>query len=200
MLSASARRASSVDGEIVGFDRPRHPRAGRRRARRRRGEAERLAEQSPRLSGFFRTTPGKMNRSLLDIGGELLAVPQFTLVADTKSGTRPSFSSGASPADGERLFAFHELREQDPRRDRPLRRRHEGQPRERRAGDFLAAGFSAEYSLEAAPARRTRSSAGRASGGSRGGGCAAAGRSSCRPSSATRPMPSYSNTAEPFST
>ena len=66
-------------------------------------EAERLAQK---ILGYriFPDDAGKMNRSLLDIGGELLAVPQFTLVADTNSGTRPSFSSGASPADGERLF------------------------------------------------------------------------------------------------
>ena len=55
---------------------------------------------------IFPDDAGKMNRSLRDVGGQLLAVPQFTLVADTKSGTRPSFSSGASPADGERLFAY----------------------------------------------------------------------------------------------
>ena len=69
------------------------------------GEAEagRLAE---RVLGYrvFADDEGKMNRSLLDVRGELLVVPQFTLVADTKSGTRPSFSSGASPAEGERLY------------------------------------------------------------------------------------------------
>jgi D-tyrosyl-tRNA(Tyr) deacylase len=68
-------------------------------------EADRLAEKIIAYR-IFPDDAGKMNRSLKDIGGELLAVPQFTLVADTKSGTRPSFSSGASPADGERLFAF----------------------------------------------------------------------------------------------
>ena len=47
---------------------------------------------------------GKMNLSLSDIGGELLLVPQFTLVADTRKGTRPSFSSGASPEKGAELF------------------------------------------------------------------------------------------------
>ena len=68
-------------------------------------EADRLIE---RISTYriFPDDAGKMNRSLRDIGGELLAVPQFTLVADTKSGTRPGFSSGASPADGERLFSY----------------------------------------------------------------------------------------------
>jgi D-tyrosyl-tRNA(Tyr) deacylase len=45
-----------------------------------------------------------MNRSLAEIGAALLAVPQFTLVADTKKGSRPSFSSGASPEAGMRLF------------------------------------------------------------------------------------------------
>ena len=68
-------------------------------------EADRLLEK---IVGYriFPDDAGKMNRSLRDIGGEMLAVPQFTLVADTKSGTRPSFSSGASPADGERLFLY----------------------------------------------------------------------------------------------
>jgi D-tyrosyl-tRNA(Tyr) deacylase len=44
------------------------------------------------------------------VGGALLAVPQFTLAADTNKGARPSFSSAAPPAEGERLFArFVEL-------------------------------------------------------------------------------------------
>ena len=68
-------------------------------------EADRLIEKILAFR-IFPDEAGKMNRSLRDIGGELLAVPQFTLVADTKSGTRPSFSSGASPADGERLFGY----------------------------------------------------------------------------------------------
>jgi D-tyrosyl-tRNA(Tyr) deacylase len=45
-----------------------------------------------------------MNLSLLDIEGELLAVPQFTLAADTKKGTRPGFSTAAAPEEGRRLF------------------------------------------------------------------------------------------------
>jgi D-tyrosyl-tRNA(Tyr) deacylase len=66
-------------------------------------EAERLAE---RVLGYriFPDASGKMNLSLRDTQGALLAVPQFTLVADTNSGTRPSFSSGASPELGEKLF------------------------------------------------------------------------------------------------
>ena len=48
----------------------------------------------------------KMNCSLLDMKGELLIVPQFTLVADTKKGRRPSFAKAANPEIGQRLFHF----------------------------------------------------------------------------------------------
>jgi len=66
-------------------------------------QAERLAE---RVLGYrvFPDAEGKMNLSLLDIGGELLAVPQFTLAADTKTGTRAGFSTAASPDEGKQLF------------------------------------------------------------------------------------------------
>ena len=47
-----------------------------------------------------------MNRSLLDVGGEILIVSQFTLAADTSRGNRPGFSSAAAPAEGERLYEF----------------------------------------------------------------------------------------------
>ena len=59
-----------------------------------------------KLLGYrvFADEAGKMNRSLVDINGGLLLVPQFTLAADTKSGTRPSFTPAASPEDGLRLF------------------------------------------------------------------------------------------------
>jgi D-tyrosyl-tRNA(Tyr) deacylase len=52
----------------------------------------------------FSDEAGKMNRSLADVKGGLLLVPQFTLAADTKSGTRPSFTPAAAPEDGRRLF------------------------------------------------------------------------------------------------
>ena len=54
----------------------------------------------------FPDDEGRMNRSLSTIQGGLLLVPQFTLVADTNSGTRPSFSSGASPEQGRILFDY----------------------------------------------------------------------------------------------
>lgn len=52
----------------------------------------------------FSDAEGKMNRSLLDDGLELLLVPQFTLAADTKKGTRPSFTKAAEPSVGKRYF------------------------------------------------------------------------------------------------
>lgn len=62
---------------------------------------------------IFSDENDKMNLSLLDIKGQLLVVSQFTLVADTKSGNRPSFSNGASAEDGKRLYqAFIEHIEQ----------------------------------------------------------------------------------------
>ncbi len=66
-------------------------------------EALLLAE---RVVGYriFPDDKGKMNRSLKEVNGQLLAVPQFTLAADTNSGARPSFSTAASPETAERLF------------------------------------------------------------------------------------------------
>jgi D-tyrosyl-tRNA(Tyr) deacylase len=54
----------------------------------------------------FSDDAGKMNRSVTDVQGGLLLVPQFTLAADTRSGTRPSFSPAASPAVGAQLFDY----------------------------------------------------------------------------------------------
>jgi D-tyrosyl-tRNA(Tyr) deacylase len=51
----------------------------------------------------FEDDEGKMNRSLLDTGGEVLVVSQFTLYADTRKGRRPSFTDAASPAIAEPL-------------------------------------------------------------------------------------------------
>ncbi|MFB9886195.1 D-aminoacyl-tRNA deacylase [Balneatrix alpica] len=54
----------------------------------------------------FSDADGKMNLSLLDIQGQLLLVSQFTLVADTRKGLRPSFSSGANPELGQELYQY----------------------------------------------------------------------------------------------
>ena len=67
--------------------------------------ADRLLE---RLLGYrvFADSNGRMNLSVRDLDGGLLLVPQFTLVADTQKGTRPGFSSGATPELGRHLFEY----------------------------------------------------------------------------------------------
>lgn len=66
-------------------------------------QAERLLE---RLLDYrvFSDSEGRMNRALRDTDGGLLLVPQFTLAADTKKGTRASFTPAADPETGRRLF------------------------------------------------------------------------------------------------
>lgn len=54
---------------------------------------------------IFEDDLGRMNLSLLDIHGELILVPQFTLAADTRKGLRPGFSTAATPEKGECLFS-----------------------------------------------------------------------------------------------
>jgi len=74
-----------------------------------RGDRERQAEQllaKVTTIRVFADAAGKMNRSVRDVGGGLLLVPQFTLAADTRSGTRPSFTPAAPPQEGRRLFEF----------------------------------------------------------------------------------------------
>ncbi|MBV6324127.1 D-aminoacyl-tRNA deacylase [Duganella violaceipulchra] len=74
-----------------------------------RGDTEKEADALlTKLLGYrvFADDAGKMNRSVTDVEGGLLLVPQFTLAADTKSGTRPSFTPAAAPADGLRLFNY----------------------------------------------------------------------------------------------
>ena len=53
---------------------------------------------------IFSDSDGKMNRSLMDTGGELLLVSQFTLFADTRKGNRPSFLASARPEMAEPFF------------------------------------------------------------------------------------------------
>jgi D-aminoacyl-tRNA deacylase len=65
--------------------------------------ATRLAQKVAQLR-IFESDEGKLDRSLLDVGGEALVVSQFPLIADTAKGNRPSFSHAAPPELAESLY------------------------------------------------------------------------------------------------
>ena len=66
-------------------------------------DAQALAEKLVQLRIFADET-GKMNRSLLDVGGEILCVSQFTLYGDCRKGRRPGYERAARPEDAAQLF------------------------------------------------------------------------------------------------
>jgi D-aminoacyl-tRNA deacylase len=66
-------------------------------------EADRLAGKIARLR-VFENDAGKFDHSLLDVGGAALVVSQFTLIADTAKGNRPSFAGAARPEEAEPLY------------------------------------------------------------------------------------------------
>lgn len=68
-------------------------------------EADLLAEKTVNLR-IMSDMQDKMNRSILDVGGEILVVSQFTLLADTKGGRRPSFIRAAKPEVANKLYLY----------------------------------------------------------------------------------------------
>ena len=68
--------------------------------------AEALARRTAELR-IFADDEGKTNRSIVDVGGSVLVVSQFTLYADTRRGRRPSFIRAASPEQGEALYRVY---------------------------------------------------------------------------------------------
>jgi D-tyrosyl-tRNA(Tyr) deacylase len=79
-------------------------------------EAEMLCRKIVSLR-IFQDENGKMNRSLLDIDGEMLVVSQFTLLANYRHGNRPDFLASAKPDEANRLYEyFKELAKKDVRR------------------------------------------------------------------------------------
>ena len=67
--------------------------------------ADQLVNKISKLR-VFEDENGKMNHSLLDVGGSALVVSQFTLAADTSRGNRPGFSNVAKPEDGKQLYEY----------------------------------------------------------------------------------------------
>lgn len=68
-------------------------------------DAERLSAKMIKLR-IFRDENGKTNKSLKDIGGELLIIPQFTLYADCSQGNRPNFLLAKKPDEANRLYEY----------------------------------------------------------------------------------------------
>ena len=68
-------------------------------------DAEYMADKCVHLR-VFQDEQGKMNRSVLEENGQILAISQFTLLADTSRGRRPSFIAAAGPEKGERLYVY----------------------------------------------------------------------------------------------
>ena len=68
-------------------------------------DAQKLADKIARLR-VFADENGKMNRSVLDVGGDILVVSNFTLYADCRHGCRPSFTHSARPNDAQPLYEY----------------------------------------------------------------------------------------------
>jgi D-tyrosyl-tRNA(Tyr) deacylase len=69
-------------------------------------DADYLADKTAKLR-VFEDADGKMNLGLLDTGGSVLVVSQFTLYGDARKGNRPSFGTAARPEEANRLYAYY---------------------------------------------------------------------------------------------
>ncbi|MFC2031915.1 D-aminoacyl-tRNA deacylase [Chloroflexota bacterium] len=103
LLQRVTRASVSIDGEVVGKIGPGLVVFIGVASGDTEKDAQYLAQRTVNLR-IFADDAGKFNLSALDIKGELLLVSQFTLLADTKKGRRPSFTEAAPPAQAEELF------------------------------------------------------------------------------------------------
>lgn len=96
----------SVDGEIVGKSRKGYMILVGVVKGDTEKEAELLARKTSNLR-VFEDENGKMNKSVLDVDGEILAISQFTLCADYKKGNRPSFTDSEEPGRAKALYDYY---------------------------------------------------------------------------------------------
>ena len=106
LIQRVSRGRVTVEGQVVGEVGPGYVvllgvKTGDQNA-----DARYLAEKTASLR-IFEDDAGKMNRSIIDTGGSVLVVPQFTLYADTRRGNRPSFIGAAPPEEAERLYQVY---------------------------------------------------------------------------------------------
>lgn len=105
LLQRVSSASVTVDGAVIGsIDRGLLVFAGFERD----DDEAQIGRMLERILGYrmFSDGQGRMNRSVSDVGGGLLLVPQFTLPADTRSGMRPSLSPAAPPDVGRTLFDY----------------------------------------------------------------------------------------------
>jgi len=90
-----SRQSSCAEGDVP---------HGRRERDEERRDATSSAQQRPKHQGDFENDEEKFDRCVLDSGGSALVVSNFTLIADTAKGNRPSFTDAAPPEEAERLY------------------------------------------------------------------------------------------------
>ncbi|GGA14711.1 D-aminoacyl-tRNA deacylase [Neptunicoccus cionae] len=103
LLQRVSQGAVSVDGEVIGETGPGLVVLACAMQGDTQTNVQAMAKKLTALR-IFKDENGRMNRSLLDTGGGVLVISQFTLAADTKSGNRPGFSAAAPPEESERLY------------------------------------------------------------------------------------------------
>ncbi|MBN2302129.1 MAG: D-tyrosyl-tRNA(Tyr) deacylase [Lentisphaerae bacterium] len=103
LIQRVSRANVTIDGKIVGSIRRGYMALIGVRDGDTDDDARQLADKTTNLR-IFPDSSGRMNLSILDIGGEILIVPQFTLYADTRKGNRPSFVTAGSPEIAKQLY------------------------------------------------------------------------------------------------